>query len=328
MTEPTPGPSGTPEVQVAQEPQAAADASDAPTALVEPEPAVTDAQPVVPSSAPDVVAVEDAPTPPEEPTDLSLSPPAESAPGGATEIPRETDLGRPPVEHPPLEHPAVEPSADRVPVEQPGVQPGVEPLVEPALSEPAAVQPASDDVQDAPAPFEAADEDAVPAGSDQPSGALVSVLAGMAVALALLAGLLSYEFLHTRGPAPVEASRRAALEAGRDAARLVFSYDYRHLSKDFQAGRAVTTGTFRSEYDRTTSRLVKDVAPRYHAVVLADVSEASVVSVTESRVILLIFVNQQSSSTLTANPKITQSRLEITMQRLHGRWLVANIKAL
>ena len=232
----------------------------------------------------------------------------------------ETAAELPALEPPSVEPPALEPPA----VEAPAVE---APAVEPAAVAPIALDAASG-MEPAP---RGAPEDEVAVPALQPvrrSGALVSVLAGMVTALALLTGFLAYTVVDTRGPAPVESSRKAALDAARSAARLVFSYDYRHLTKDFSDGRARTTGKFQAEYDKTTSRLVQDVAPRYKAVVSADVSEASIVSATEDRVVLLLFVNQTSASTLAAHPKITQSRLEMTMQRVGARWLVSDIKAL
>ena len=169
-----------------------------------------------------------------------------------------------------------------------------------------------------------------PAGPPAPSarGVLVPVLAALVVVLTVLTGVLVWLAVTTRGPAPVEASRREALGAARDAARLVFSYDYRTLPKDFAAGRAVTTGGFRKEYDRTTQKLVDDVAPRYKAVVAADVIDASVVRATENEVVCLVFVNQASTSTQNTQPKITVSRLEMTLVRRGDDWLVEDINAL
>jgi hypothetical protein len=52
-----------------------------------------------------------------------------------------------------------------------------------------------------------------------------------------------------------------------------------------------------------------------------------VVRATSSTVVTLVFLNQESTSTLTSSSKITQSRLEMTMVHRHGRWLVAKIRA-
>ena len=151
-------------------------------------------------------------------------------------------------------------------------------------------------------------------------GLLVLLLAGLATYLAVAAA--------RAGGNPLEDARRVALTSARDQARLVFSYDYRHLDKDFAAARAVTTGGFRDEYDRTTAKLVGDVAPRYKAVVVADVSNAAVETATSTRAVVLVFLNQQSSSSLLKAPKITQSRLEMTLVRRDGDWLVEAVKAL
>lgn len=152
--------------------------------------------------------------------------------------------------------------------------------------------------------------------------ALVVVLAGLTGYLTTLA--VSGDSSQAR----IEASRREALTSAREAARLIFSYDYRRLDKNFQAGRAVTTGKFRKEYDRTTKRLVDDVAPRYKAVVVAEVIEASVVRASPKQVVCLVFVNQRSTSSLMKAPKFTQSRLEMTLVHTGDRWLVQDVNAL
>jgi Mce-associated membrane protein len=196
-----------------------------------------------------------------------------------------------------------------------------------AISEP---EPAAEE----PAPLEAEPEPALEglaAAAEVPatrSGvALVASLAAVAVLLAALTAFLAVWSSRTSGGGALEDARRDALSAARSASRLLFSYDYRHLDKDFAAGKAVTTGTFASDYARTTSKIVDDVAPRYKAVVVADVSEAAVISATESKVQVLVFVTQRSTSTLAAGQKLTQSRLTMTLENKHGRWLVSKVSA-
>lgn len=171
------------------------------------------------------------------------------------------------------------------------------------------------------------------AGPDETSsrsdvrGLLVPVLAALAVVLAGLTGFLAYKANTTAGAPAVEVSRSQALAASRDAARAVFSYDYRHLAKDFAAGKAVSTGTFAEQYAGTTSKLL-DFAVKNKAVVAADVSDASVVRAREDEVVCLVFLNQTSTSSAVATPRITQSRLEMTMKRHGQTWSVASINAL
>ena len=74
--------------------------------------------------------------------------------------------------------------------------------------------------------------------------------------------------------------------------------------------------------------VVDDVAPRYKAVVSAEVVGASVVRAQADKVVCLVFVNQQSASLVRKTPQITQSRLQMTLVRRGDRWLVEDVDAL
>lgn len=173
--------------------------------------------------------------------------------------------------------------------------------------------------------------DRTPRAAGQGGTARKGLLAALVVLVLLLAALVAFLArlsITTRGAEPLELQRRDALAAARASSRVIFSYDYRHLSQDFAAGQAFTTGAFRTEYDTTTTKLVADVAMRYKGVAVADVSAAAVETASKNQVVALVFVNQQSSSTIQTTPKISQSRLEMTLVHTGGRWLVTKVKAL
>ena len=147
--------------------------------------------------------------------------------------------------------------------------------------------------------------------------------------LTLVAGAVTAKvWLDVRSQSQAEDARRSGLEASRDAARLLFSYDYRTLDKDFATGRRLTTGSFRIDYDKTTTRVVADVAQRYKAVVKANVINAGVVSATPSRVVTVVYVNQVTSSTQVKGQKVDLSRVRMTLVRVDGVWLVTKVDAL
>jgi Mce-associated membrane protein len=131
-----------------------------------------------------------------------------------------------------------------------------------------------------------------------------------------------------RDHAATEKARQAGLEASRDDARVLFSYDYRALAKDFSAGKAVTTGTFRKQYSDTTSKVVTSVATQKKAVVKADVVTAGVVRASTSTVVTIVYVNQVTTSSLQQGPKVDLSRVRMTMKHVGGKWLVSNVEAL
>jgi Mce-associated membrane protein len=152
--------------------------------------------------------------------------------------------------------------------------------------------------------------------------ALLVVLALLAV---LGTGWLAWQ---VREQSRAETARTEALAAARDAARLLFSYDHEQLEQDFEAGLAVTTGDFREEYERTTREVVTPVATEYDAVVQAEVVEAGVVSTEPDRAVVVVYVNQTTTSTRVEGPKIDQSRVRMVLRHVDGDWLVDRVDAL
>lgn len=153
------------------------------------------------------------------------------------------------------------------------------------------------------------------------------VLALMLVTLAV--GIATgFLWLDVRENQQTEAARQAGLDASRDAARQLFSYDYRTLDKDFTTGRALTTGAFRTDYDKTTTKVVADVAKRYKAVVKANVINAGVVRASPDQVVTIVYVNQVTTSTQVTGEKVDLSRVRMTLVRSGDRWLVTKVDAL
>jgi Mce-associated membrane protein len=144
----------------------------------------------------------------------------------------------------------------------------------------------------------------------------------------LMAAATAFLWLQVNEKDRIEDARRGGLEASRDAARLLFSYDYRTLDQDFSTGRALTTGEFRSQYEKTTTKVVADVAKQYKAVVKANVVSAGVVRATPRTVVTVVYVNQVTTSTRVTGEKVDLSRVRMTLQRSGDRWLVTAVNAL
>lgn len=157
-------------------------------------------------------------------------------------------------------------------------------------------------------------------------GALSLALVGALTALMVLGvGYLGYRLNAER---QTEAAREQAITASRDAARLLFSYDYTTLDEDFAKGLSVTTGQFRDDYSRTTTDVVAGVARQYKAVVVADVVESAVIDAAPDEVTTLVFLNQATTSTQITGQQVDQSRVRMRLVERDGRWLVAEVQAL
>jgi Mce-associated membrane protein len=156
-------------------------------------------------------------------------------------------------------------------------------------------------------------------------GWVLAVLAGLLVVALVGAGALVV--LDRRAQA-VDDARGAATRAASSAATKVLSYDYRHLAADFAAGTAQTTGAFRDQYARTTSQAVQQVATQTKATVVAQVASTGVVRASGDEVVVVLFVNQTTTSNRLERPQLDQNRVEMTMTRVGGRWLISQVRGL
>ena len=158
-----------------------------------------------------------------------------------------------------------------------------------------------------------------------------------ALCVLLLAGLAATAVLgwRYREGTQTEQARAQALAAAQQAAPVVLSYDYHHLNRDFTTARTHLTGRFATEYGKTTTTVVAPTATKYHGVVKATVAApaggtpaASVVSATPDQAVILLFVNQVTTSTQTSGPRVDLNRVRMTMTRTSAGWKVSGVDAL
>ena len=159
----------------------------------------------------------------------------------------------------------------------------------------------------------------------RPGGLVLVVAAALVVALVATAALL---VVRARGDERVEQARSAAMAAGERHAVTLLSYDHRHLDRDFARAEAVLTGSFADDYAQTTEKVVRPTAEQVKAVVTAEVVSSSVVRASEDRVVLLLFVDQTTTSTRLEGPKVDLNRVRMTLTRTGGEWLVSAVDAL
>ncbi|MCC9739631.1 hypothetical protein [Streptomyces sp. MNU89] len=131
-------------------------------------------------------------------------------------------------------------------------------------------------------------------------------------------------------------ARTAALAAARKAAPVILSYDYRHLDRDFRAARSHLTAPFLGQYSKTTTSVVAPTAKKYRGVVKATVASppggdapaASVVSATPDKAVVLLFMNQATTSTQISGPRLDLNRVRMTLVRTPRGWKVGAVDAL
>lgn len=145
------------------------------------------------------------------------------------------------------------------------------------------------------------------------------IIAAVTCLGAMLCGGLAWERLHR------EADGSAAETAAETAVPTLLSYNVARLDEDLAAGASLTTGQFAREYAPLVNRVLRPAGAAKQVVTSATVSGSAVVSNDGDGVVVLMFINRQSTSVSHPVPQIDADALRVTMQRVDGRWLIAGL---
>ena len=125
----------------------------------------------------------------------------------------------------------------------------------------------------------------------------------------------------------LESSRSSALEAARDFAQQVTTYDSTSLDKSFDEVLDASTGDFHDQY-ATASKSLRDTIVEAAASASGKVISAGVVKASTDRVEVIVFVDQTVSNKLLKEPRVDRSRMSVVMERHGGRWKVSDMRLL
>jgi hypothetical protein len=170
--------------------------------------------------------------------------------------------------------------------------------------------------------------------SDRRSSAnrLAQVITALLVVAVLLAVILLVQLIKGPGNASKLAAREDRREAARQAAETsvarLFSFDYKKLDADLADQRAQTTGDFTNEVEKVTGPALRPIAAKEHVVVQAVALTSAVVDDNGPDVQVLVFLNQAVTLDLLPAPRLDRNRLLASMRQVNGQWKVAGIKAL
>jgi Mce-associated membrane protein len=212
-----------------------------------------------------------------------------------------------------------------------------EPAGPPTPAEPVAVDLAK--AQEPPAPLEAAGDES-PHWPGEPTApepesdvrlrrSLVLVSALTALSLVLV-GLLWFEVHRADNPELGKAPdgqitsssfRNAAMGAASDAVSHVLSYSYKTFDADRKAARALIAGKVGKDYDKTMDQVAAQTT-QLKLTLKANVLSAGIISITEHRAKVLVFVNTITTREGARNQQFNQSRLVLDLRRKDGDWTV------
>ncbi len=162
------------------------------------------------------------------------------------------------------------------------------------------------------------------------------VLLGSAVALIVVAALILslVEWSTQDGKAHhlqnLEGLRASATKAAGSYAVAFGSYNYRNLrgpSAPWTVIEDHATARFRSDYQKTSSALEPTIVS-YKATAQATVPESAVSTVSASKAVVLLVLDQTiTNSTQKSGPQSQSFIVVMTLLRQKGQWLIDNVQA-
>jgi Mce-associated membrane protein len=132
--------------------------------------------------------------------------------------------------------------------------------------------------------------------------------------------------LSNRGGGQASTATTDALEqAATNGTQAALSYNYQHLNTDFAAAEKYMTPAFAASYKKTTATQVQALAAKYHAVSAATALGAGIGSASPSHATVLVFVDQTVKNSQLSAPRLDRSRIEVTLVRSGGKWLISQL---
>jgi Mce-associated membrane protein len=151
---------------------------------------------------------------------------------------------------------------------------------------------------------------------------VVSVIAAMALA----AGVF---FLQYRPDRQIDdAAAHRAVQAASDGAVASLSYSTDTLDRDFANAKSHLTGEFLKYYDTFTKQIVTQAVKEKHITQTVAVVRAAVSELHPNSAVVLVFLNETTTSMDKQQPLITPNSVRVTLTKVSGSWLISKLDPL
>lgn len=175
-----------------------------------------------------------------------------------------------------------------------------------------AVTAAADDAKAAPRPET----------SPRPRRAVRAAAAGICIAAVVALGYLGWQYQQQRA---IASASSAALAAARSYAEALTSIDSTSVDDNFATVIDGATGQFKDMYTQSATQL-RQVLIDNKAMSKGVVLDAAVKSASKNSVEILLFVDQAITNVASPSARIDRSRVDVTMERVDGRWLASHVE--
>jgi Mce-associated membrane protein len=120
----------------------------------------------------------------------------------------------------------------------------------------------------------------------------------------------------------------AAVVAASDGTVALLSYSPESLDRDFATAKSHLTGDFLSYYTEFTQQIVAPAAKQKSVKATANVIKAAVSEIHPDSAVVLVFVNQSTTSSDRPDPSLSSSSVRVTVKKVNGAWLISSFDPL
>ncbi|MFE3293448.1 h domain protein [Rhodococcus sp. NPDC059234] len=170
----------------------------------------------------------------------------------------------------------------------------------------------------------AAEDAAAPSGGKRdPLRIALAAIAGVLVLA--LAGGVGWLYWGHRQDVATEQARVDAVQAAGDQAKAMLSYDYNKVDDQLAAAADGLTGSFKDDYTKLVQETIAPGAKEKKLTVQVTVQAGAPVSATPDDAVVLLYLNQITTSSDAPEAATTGSRVRMEMHKDGDRWLTARL---
>jgi Mce-associated membrane protein len=115
---------------------------------------------------------------------------------------------------------------------------------------------------------------------------------------------------------------RAVVNAATDGTVALLSYSPESLDKDFATAKSHLSGDFLSYYTQFTDQIVAPAAKQKSLKTTAHIMGAGVQELHSDSALVLVYVDQSTTSKDRPDPTLAASTVLVSMTRVNGSWLI------
>jgi len=153
----------------------------------------------------------------------------------------------------------------------------------------------------------------------------ITLLAILAVAAAALAVTLWSTQYRTDSHLD-DTATRAAVDAATTGTVALLSYAPDTIDADFASAKTHLTGDFLSYYSQFTQQIVAPAAKEKAVATDAAVVRAAVAELARDRAVVLVFINQTTTSAEAPDPAMTASSVRVTLTKVEDSWRISQFE--